>query len=360
MMVAVAIVALLGLTPRGSIFATWAAAPLRTIQRELYRSDRGVYAEAGKDPAPLLDLRGEAELVLAFAAAAAYDAKFLPDLQTAIAASANFWDASGPTPGFSETPFAKAGNRSYADNAALALALGEAARVAKSVKASELAVQALTFALSGEDAKRGGIADREADGSVKTAGATAAVALAVLRQADLSTHKHSGELYDWVRANLRDPGTNLFSTALGAAGTDRGAPEAGDTARMIEIACLLNQSTGDLKYGEQARRLEILSVARWSQPNGGLSTDTLGGAQLVEAWLDRIRMCPRRGETYGASLAAYSALQRLHDAGRNREGHYGRAFGIAPAAAEGWRVLDQAAAARAFFTTALALRPGKK
>ena len=358
-MVAVLAVAILSLTPRGAVFATWGAEALRGIQRDLYRPERGVYSEAGKGAASLLDLRGEAELVLAFAAAAGYDAKFLPDLQTAIAASANYWDGSGSPPGFNETPFGKASNRSYSDNAALALALCEAARISKSAKAADLARQALTFALAGEDAKRSGVFYSETRDSSKSADATASVALAILREPDVSTPKHAMELYDWVRSNLRDPNTNLFLHSLTTAGPE-GSPKAGDVALMIEIACLLNTSNGDVKYAEQARRLETLSLAHWFKLGGELLTETQDGAHLVEAWLDRIRLCPRPTETFGASVEAYSALQRLHDAGRDGEGHYGQKFGVQPSRGEVWRVIEQAAAARGFFVAALALRPAKK
>jgi len=350
------------MVPRGSVFATWGAESLRAIQRDLYNPDRKVYFESGKTPDVPLDLRAEAELILAFSAAATYEPKFLPDLEAAIASASAYGNANSPTPGFGNLP-GFAGGRSYTDNAKLALALLEAARVAKSAKASELAEMALTFALAGVDPKNGGVADQEGNTlplTRKSANATSSVALAILRQADVSTPKDALGLYEWVRANLRDPSTNLFSPIPTLAGTDQKTPEAGDAAQMIEVACLLSQSTGDLKYAEQARRLEVLSLAQWFQQDGELSTDTLGGSALVDAWFDRIRLCPRQGEKYGAMMEAYLALQRLHDAGRDRDGHYGRKFGISPTAAEGWRVLDQAAAARGFFAAAQALRPGKK
>jgi hypothetical protein len=360
-MIGIVAIALLGLAPRHAQFAAWGAEPLRAIQHNLFRPDRGVYTEEGTAAsAQAIDLPAETELVLALAAAAAYDAKLLPDLKTAIAAAEKYWNPSGPTPGFCEVPFSTSSHRSYADNAALALALNEAARVAKSAKAAELAGQALSFALSGEDAKAGGVAEVEGVDSAKTANSTASVAQAILSQSDLSTPKHAEELYTWIRSNLRDPATNLFSAVAAGPGTDRAAPGAGDTARMIEVASLLFRATGDEKFGEQARRLEVLSVGRWFQPDGELSTDTVGGVRLAEAWIDRIRMCPRPTETYGASADAYASLQRLHDDGRDRGRHYGHRFGVPPKPAETWGVLDQAAAARAFYAAALSLRDARK
>ena len=351
-------IALLGSAPRPAQLATWGAEPLHEIQSHLFRADRGLYTD--RDGANLLDLSAEAELILALSAASAYDDKFLPDLRTAVASAASYRTTSGTTPGFAEMPDGAGGNRSYAHNAALAIALNEASRISKSAQAAEMAEQALTFALSGEDAAAGGIAEFEGAASGKTADAAAAAAEAILSQSDISTPKHADELYAWIRSHLRDPTTNLPSPVPTAAGTDRPAPEAGDTARMIEIACLLYRATADEKYGEQARRLEELSVGRWFHEDGGVRADTVGGSRLVEAWIDRIHICPRPTESYGASMKAYAALQRLHDAGRDRGGHYGRAFGLAPTSVDAWRVVDQAAAARAFFAAALSLRTAKK
>ncbi|MHB8636663.1 MAG: hypothetical protein ACYC96_09345 [Fimbriimonadaceae bacterium] len=351
----------IGRIPGPAEFAAWGAEPLRALQKELYRPDRGIYTDPGPvTTANPLGLPAQTELISALAAGATYDPKLKPDLELAIAAAEKYWDPSGATPGFADMPGGAGGTRSYAHNASLAVVLLEAARVATPTKASAMAEQALTFVLSGEGAKDGGIADAEGAGAPRSANATATAAQAILSQADVSTPAHARELYEWVRTALRDPATNLFSPEATPPQTPRASPTARDTARLIQVACMLKGLTGEEKFGEQARRLEDLSVGRWYRQVGSLDTDTVGGAELLEAWIARLRLCPRPGETYGATEDAYAALKRLHDAGRDSSGHYGPKFGVKLGKQDSWRVIDQAAAARAFFVAALALRPAKK
>ncbi|HLK15964.1 MAG TPA: hypothetical protein VKT78_14255 [Fimbriimonadaceae bacterium] len=353
-MIAPALLAYALLYPRAAALAAWGADTLRLTQRSCYHAELALYLENGSGRP--VDLGAEANLILAFAAAAEYEPKFLPDLRAAEGCLDRYWDASGATPGYADYPIREGEQteKSYSNNSVLAVALAGAARVTKSDEDAQRCSKALRFALSGEDAKAGGIPDRV--GGPKSANTTALTALAILRQSEISSPAHAEQLYVWIRTNLRDPATNLLRPRLVEAGVAPGYPLPSDTAQLIELACLLAGATGELKYAEQARRLEMLSIERWL-PAGKIDAETLAGTQLAEAWIDRIRRCPGKGETYGAALQAYAALQALHDSGRDRAGHYGHRFAEPPAGA--WSVADQSAAACAFFTTALALRNAK-
>lgn len=344
-MVALALLALSAPSP--GQFAAWGTDALQILQRESYRPETKLFFEGG---APVT-LATEAQIITAYAAAAGANAKLTPQLRTAVATANQYVTAGLGAQGFYESP-QRTGVRSFEHNAELALALQFASRVDKSSEAAGLASTALAFALSGDD-KSGGVRTTDEPGSKPSLSATATTALAVLGQSELGTLKHAQSEYDWIRTTLRDPATNLF---FATSSDHEPGPDPSGAALMIQLAAALYDATKEERYAEQSRRLEVLSIDRWDTLKGVLTCETSSGARLTQAWFDRIRRCPRPLEAYGAVVEATSALQFLHDKGRDRSGHFGRQFAMPPATNGAWSVSDTAAASWAFSYAAVETR----
>ncbi len=335
--------------PNPDRYAGWGAEALERISRECYTT---VYVEGPNGPPA--SLKSLNEVIAALAVATAYDAKYAPSLKVALDISKLYWNPIPPVAGFNSSSTLATADRSYADNALFSITLAQAANVLKSTDVATAAAGALQFAKSGA-AKPAGEYDHEGDSSPLTARAGAATALATLAQSTGKPDQAVG-LYEWVRQTFRDPATNLFKTSTNSAEND-----ATDTALMIRVAAQLFAATNQAKYGEQARRLEASGMSEFGELDGRIKSSTAGAADLVEAWFARIRMAPGRGETFGATVPAFQAVEWFHKNGRDSGGHYAARWDQpARGKLSKWRLIDEAAAARVFFIAAAVLKAEKE
>jgi hypothetical protein len=122
---------------------------------------------------------------------------------------------------------------------------------------------------------------------------------------------------------------------------------------MIDSACFLFTATHQTKYGEQSRNLEAETLTQWGTLDGKIKASTPDAEALVEAWLLRIRLCPRPREGFGASVQAFADLEWFHRNARDRDGHYGDSWEMPTnGRLSAWRLVDQAAAVKAYFVAA--------
>lgn len=341
-------------------FAGYGRAILAQIEKEFRLPLNEGYAEDATSAGPGKRAYNWSigELLNAYDAAAAYDPKYKPDLRRVVDFTAKYF----ADPGFAVLPNQPEPDRYYDDNAWMALELWEAGAVLGDKDALTLGLKAEGFALSGLDAKLGGGVwwrehKKESKNTCSNAPtATAALALyKPLPGSKLLTQ--ASEIYDWTMAHLHDPKTGLFWDNLNLKGVVEPTFWSYNTALMIDANAMLFRATGQTLYAQRAQLLEEQSAAHWVNEDGAITDPPFFAEKLVEAWLVRLLVAPMPGENFGKTVAIKLALEYLHKNGPDKNGHYaGKWSEKHPQPIAKWMLLDQAAAARAFFLEALYLK----
>ena len=257
--------------------------------------------------------------------------------------------------GFDVWPAPKPTDRYYDDNAWIALALAETYNATQEQRDLELTDEALRFALSGEDAKLGGgiywHEDRhDRKHAVSTAPATCA-ALELFRATGNRSYLATGKrLYAWTAAHLLDSDSLYADSIAVADGTIDHAKYTYNSAMMIRCACLLHAATGESRYLLQAQATARAAEAYWVRPSdGAIRAESAMAGRLCEAF-GFLR--DEDGDPHWALIAA-RATKCLHDHCRDPNGWYTNRWDAQNVAAlDPIRLIDQAAAARAFWATA--------
>lgn len=302
--------------------------------------------EPGKKPQPVFNW-GLGVLLSAMNGAAKADPKWKADLKKLVDASRAYWNAAGPCPGYDVLPGPKPADRYYDDNAWMVLALVEASEVLEDRAILKQAEAALSFVLSGEDDKLGGgIYWRESDKKSKNTcsnGPSAAACLAVYARTKKSTYLEAAKrLYAWTKKNLQDPKDMLLWDNVSLEGKIEKTKWSYNTALMIRSAAMLAKATGDAHYAREAEEMAAASEKRWFV-DGKIADAGRFAHLLLESWT-YVPSEQRREK-------ARAALEWLWAQGKNDRGLFGGRFDQPPAKNQGkFELIDQASAARAFFT----------
>lgn len=322
----------------------WGCETLEAIRSELYLPKRKLYAEDSTKKQVSFNWPSGV-MLSALNAGARVEAKYKPWLREYADAMRVYWHADG---GYDVLPVPKTPDRYYDDNAWMALALIETSDILGDKKYLDWAEQTVAFILTGEDDKLGGgLYWREQEKLSKNTCANAPSALACLRLYTLTKKKSyldaGRRLYSWTQAHLQDPASTLYWDNISLQGKVDKTTWSYNTALMMKAGKLLRELDGNAKVGADPLPA---ARAKWLDAKVGLIKDDMAFAHLFfEAHLDR-------GFT---DCGIY--LRGLHDKARDGNGHYGHRWdGIAKETRKPWRLIDQASAARAYFTAALVAR----
>jgi uncharacterized protein YyaL (SSP411 family) len=268
-----------------------------------------------------------------------------------------YWNTEGPVPGYDVLPTPKPKDRYYDDNEWMVMGLAEAAQQLHSSKFFDFAQQTFEYVRSGLDDKLGGgVYWKESQKTSKNAcsnGPAAASALALYEQTKEPSYlQFARSVYEWTRSNLRDPADGLYYDSMSLDGRISRTKWTYNSALMLRSAVDLYRFTGEEKYAADAREIQDASLRRWIGPDGAFKDDGKFAFLLLENWFRAYRYVPKTVDPYNAVT---KAMEILHRQGADSEGHYGNRWDqIAPAAGyEKPALIDQAAAARAFFVTYL-------
>lgn len=335
------------------------AETLRQIRQDLYIESSGHYAEEGKPS-------GRAGVCFnwpagvqfkALLAGAKANREFEPWLRAYADVSLTYWNPAGPVPGFDVLPGPKSPDRYYDDNAWFVLALAKASDQLKEPKYLVWADRSLQFVLSGEDEKLGGGIYWREDRQTKNTcsnGPSAAAALAVYRQIrDARLLETAKRVYAWTKKNLQDPADGLYWDNIDLNGKIERTKWTYNTALMLQTAAWLHELTGEVVYLEDARRLREASLRHWFDPTKGTLKDEGKFAHLlVESWLElaRVEKKPLPADVRSAILQTAEFLWTRH---RDANGRFGNRWDEeSKGPRDNWKLIDQASAARLFFSAA--------
>ena len=274
---------------------------------------------------------------------------------------ARYWSASG---GGYRSGVSASATRFYDDNAHIAVALMEAHRITADPIYLTRAEETYDFVLSGEDgAGGGGIYFHEFDRSVKETISTLQAA-----RAGLMLHQATGDeayladatrLYDWTRTHTQQA-DGLFLEKYYLSGPNAGT--AGDFTLVnaagdaISTNLEFYASTGDLAPLREAQRIAGRSLTRYfNSSTGAINDEGFWAFELVDALDD---LAAVDGNPLWRSRNV-RAMEWLHANRRDPNGHYGRLWGrggfqVTPLAE--WHLNDQAAVARSYLHTGLAMQ----
>jgi hypothetical protein len=342
-------------------FKTWGEETIQMIRRDYWIPDRQLYSETfkkGQAPTqPAFDW-GVGVLIPALNAAADSDPAYRAPLVGYIKSTRAYWNPAGPVAGYDVLPMPKPKDRYYDDNEWMVLGLAEAAHSLHSSTDYGYAEQTFEFVQSGLDDKLGGgVYWREAPKDSKNTcsnGPAAAAALALYDQTKLPSYlTFARSVYDWTRSKLRDPSDGLYYDAVNLSGKISGMKWSYNSALMLRSAVDLYRFTGEEKYADDARELQRSSLKHWIGANGEFRDDGKFGFLLLQNWLYADRYVPRIEQALKASV---KAMEFVHEKGKDADGHYGSRW-YEPAPSAGFAnpmLIDQAAAARAFYVVYLA------
>ncbi len=294
-------------------------------------------------------------------AAAAVEPRYLARA-TAYAKSLDaYWFESGGLGGYNASIHPGSADRYYDDNAWLVIDFVDLYELGRDPEMLRRARRAMTFVLSGEDAKLGGgIYWHEQERNGKNTCSNAPSAVAAMRLYEATGEKGYLEagvrLYAWVTSNLED-GDGLFFDNVSADGKVNKGKLTYNTALPIRAACQLYDATHEGRYLREAEKMAAGGVARWCGEDGRMRDPGCFAHLFAEALLE---LSARDGEERWASAAGRAvAWEREH--GRDAAGWYAGHWGEAPKAAAGKvELIDQASAARAYWRMAMWEARGRK
>lgn len=267
-----------------------AASVSRKIDAAFYNAETGYYREESttKDKA----FNWTLGVVLSSQnAMAKLDKANIPKLVSTLEKADTYWNPKGPVAGFDVLPGSPPPNdRYYDDNAWMVMSLVESYEITKDSRWLDRAKQALTFVLSGEDAKLGGgIYWREKEKASKNTcsnGPSAAACMAVYAvDAKPELLEKAKSIYQWTKKNLQDPADGLYWDNLSLGGKVEKTKWTYNSALMLRSAKALFAVTKDAAYKSDADLLEKACVARWVKADGSID-DEMPFAHLLFENLD--------------------------------------------------------------------------
>lgn len=319
------------------------------IRKHFYLPATKLYSEFAGESAPAFNW-GVGVMLSALAAAAGKDEKYKPWLTEYADATRSYWNPRGPVPGYDVLPGPKPVDRYYDDNAWMVMALVESYKVTTNSKYIGWAKEALTYVLSGEDTRLGGgIYWRETIKRSKHACSNAPSAAACLAVAqvgpDAKLVEKAAELYRWTMANLRDPEDGLIWDNKALNGRVEKTKWTYNTALMIRSAVDLHRATKNDSYRLDALSMVSESRRRWLK-NGTIEDEGKFAHLLFESWQKAGNAFPEVGFASSEAESIRNAVLK----GRSKAGYYPSRWGR-PASSSRPMLLDQASAARAFWTS---------
>ena len=331
---------------------------VRRIRQDFFIPNTGQFAESlpgpGKEKATAYNW-SVGVLLSALASAAKADSTWIPFVHRYAVATRAYWSPLPPVAGYDVLPGPKDVDRYYDDNEWMVMALADIARLTKDDSIWQDAERAMTYALSGLDSKLGGgIYWRESDrGATKNTCSNAPAVAALL---SLYRHDHrperlrqAAEIYDWTYTTLRDPADDLMWDAIRANGSVEKTKWSYNTALMIRSAAELYELTNRPIYQTQLRRFVRSSIRQWFAPESGKMKDEGKFAHLLlESWQIAAKIDDELTVEVAPVVEKVRARLRMSV---NADGWYGSRWdGDAKPIAEP-ALIDQAAAARAFFVS---------
>ena len=343
-----------------SAAAKYGTETLAQIHTAFYIPDRHLYALAINDPKQPKPHPGwiwDASIQLgALTSAARQDPQtYLPQVRAYASALRAYRTTHNNRPALDVNPPPKKPDRYYDDNAWICLSLLEAYELTKDPKDLALATDAWNFVMSGADDRTfgGGIYWHEDQTKSKNACSSGPAMLCAL-----AFHKLTGDakylditkrLYDWTRARLQDTDGLVFDSISVPDGTLDKRKFTYNSATLLRAACQLYQVTREQPYLEEARRIAKAAEARFVRKEDGLIPGSGKlGVKLVEAFLELHQT--DRDERWKQVVAR--CLTSLRGK-RNANGWYPDAWQSPPPdPAQPVRLIDQSAAARAYWVAA--------
>jgi mannose/cellobiose epimerase-like protein (N-acyl-D-glucosamine 2-epimerase family) len=338
----------------------WGEETLRSIEKELWLPEHGLYAEkraAGADApsGPAFMWGAGVELSALAAAAQAEPQRYSAPLRAYADALQVYWTEHDGIGGFDVLPAPKPSDRYYDDNVWIVLALAETFEVTRDPKYRDRAEATFRFVMSGEDEKLGGgIYWKENEKTSKNTCINAPAIVAALRLYQLTGKREYMEtarrLYDWTNTRLQDPADGLFWDNVKLDGTVDRKKYSYNTALMIRANSLFHALTSEPRYLAEARRVARSAEGRWVDPaTGGIADGGRFAHMLLESFLALHRQDP--DPRWPAIVNR--ALAFVHDHVRDPAGHYASRWDRPQTAAlREFMLLDQASAARAYWVAA--------
>ena len=341
-----------------SDFRKWGLETVTQMKSDLYIPTKGTYGEearSGEKPADVVFTWGLGVLLQSLNAAAATDLAFRPELESTLRGASKYWNSQGPVAGYDVHPGPKPVDRYYDDNEWMVLALVESSKVLGSRSLLKQAERTFKFVISGrDDVLGGGIYWRETDKASKNTCSNAPAAAAALALYEATGKKtyltNARELYVWTKSHLQDPADGLYWDNISAAGKVDRTKWSYNTGLMLRSATDLFRFTKEESFAADVREMQSASLKRWVSNYATLKDDGKFIHLLVENWLRAFRTVPG---TADPRSAIERGLLWLHNQSRDSLGHYGNRWGMmAETAFSPFKLIDQAAAARAFLVMA--------
>ena len=358
-------------------FKAWGIETLDQIHADFYLPDKKLYAEQIADgkPAGPSFCWSSGVMLSALAAGAKVERKFKPWLRDyADAMHEHYWNKEEPVAGFDVQPLPKQRDRYYDDNAWMGLALLDTYEVLKDKKYLEWAEETYKFVKSGEDNNLGGgIYWKENEKNYKNACSTAPTVVLALRLFEHTRKKEriadARRLWEWTKSHLQDADDRLFWDKIRITGGIDKTKWTYNTGLMIRGAMLLRHYTKERFYSIAGVTMGDGALKQWFRdpnpddkvPQRVIADEAAFAHLLAEAF---ITVPPGQEDHYLLKWDAEVSLvlQTLHGTMRDANGHYGPRWDATPTEPyKTIKLIDQAAAARAYFVAAanIAEKPAK-
>lgn len=340
-------------------FRQWGEEALGTIKEDLWLPERELYAEkatvgqAAKDPAFMW---GAGVQLTALAAAAQADPdRYIAPLRSYADALQVYWTEHDGIGGYDVLPGPKPPDRYYDDNVWVVLALAEIHEVTQDPVYLDRAEATYRFVLSGEDEKLGGgIYWHEQSRDSKNTCSNAPAIVAALRLYQLTQEPHYLEtarrLYTWTNTHLQDE-DGLYWDNIKLDGEIDERKYSYNTALMIRANSLFYAITGEPQYLAEAQRIARAAEAKWIVPEtGGVADGGRFAHLLLESFL---ALHEQDGDSRWLEIVS-NALAFVHEHVRDPNGRYASRWDRPQDdALQGFMLLDQASAARAYWKASL-------
>ncbi|MGC8669113.1 MAG: glycoside hydrolase family 76 protein [Chthonomonadales bacterium] len=340
-------------------FEEWGSKTLARIRRSLYLGNAGFYAEdrdlAKPAPERPAFLWGAGVQLSALAAAARVrPSEYLAQARAYADALDAYWITAGGIGGYDVLPHASSPDRYYDDNAWVVLDLLEMYRLTHHKKYLSRAERAMAFVLSGQDAScGGGIYWHEQKHTYKAACSNAPVIVGLLSLYQV-THTpeylaRARRLYQWINTTLQDR-DGLYFDGIRVDGSLEKRKWSYNSALMIRANCLFYAVTRDAGYLKEAERIAKAAETQWVRADTGAIDDDAAFAHLLcGAFVDLYRA----GHDARWLDVAARAAEFVWRSVQAPNGYFGHNW----ATTYSHRLLkitllDQASAARAFWTLA--------
>lgn len=347
-------------------FADWGAETLVMIRQDLWRPEKGYYADkvdVGKKPSNDAFMWGVGVQLTALTAAARVSGQpYLGQANDYVKAlevylnKSRFPDKPNVL-GYDVLPAPKDPDLYYDDNEWIVLALCELYEMTYDPAQLARAEKTFEFVLSGRDTKLGdGIYWQENKLESKNTCSNAPAITGALRLYQITRKpeylKTAQELYRWTCDKLQDK-DGLFWDNIKMDGKVDETKFSYNSALMIRANTLMYQVTGEDQYLKEARRIAQAAKAKWVRADGSMD-DTGRFAHLLLGSLLELGRVDKDPQWIEMTK---TVLVYLHEQVRDPNGHY----------PEHWRVpqttplkevplIDNASAARAYWELAMEMK----